>query len=345
MLNPKMTHYFYQKDGSVYGPFTKEEIISMGLPNDIYVWRKGLDSWRQLNKLAEFKNSKPRKHLILTLSIIFTVIIGVILSVYVVNHISKTDSSDVVDEHLLVELNKDLPMDIGSLGTLVSITSSGNIVNYNILVDGDKSIIDFYRSKSESFKTIFLLGLCSVEGQGYDMHSGAYALAENEVCMRLNIKNAYNDCTSILITGDEALKFISLYKKSPIEAVRESLEIECNLYNLTSAETIESIFNAEGIALNSCSIENTSVVFEYVVDESVYDLDLLKLQFKDSMVIETLLGEWTQDIDMLQLINRICIANSSITIKYRGAKTNRIVTMHIPYDLMKSYSTYPYFKK
>jgi hypothetical protein len=63
------------------------------------------------------------------------------------------------------------------------------------------------------------------------------------------------------------------------------------------------------------------------------------------MVIETLLGEWTQDIDMLQLINRICIANSSITIKYRGAKTNRIVTMHIPYDLMKSYSTYPYFKK
>ena len=55
-----MKQYYYQKDGKALGPFSKEEIIGLGLNAGTYVWYTGLEMWVKIETVPELQMIKRR---------------------------------------------------------------------------------------------------------------------------------------------------------------------------------------------------------------------------------------------------------------------------------------------
>lgn len=79
-----MKQYYYQKNGKSYGPLSVDDIKTLGLSDETYIWYDGLDAWIPISESPDFKRcytkENKRKFPIIIILCIITMGILVVIS-------------------------------------------------------------------------------------------------------------------------------------------------------------------------------------------------------------------------------------------------------------------------
>jgi len=274
----------------------------------------------------------------------------IIVVIAVVSSLPKNRNTTFKNEDINIAgqikaLNYDLPRDIGTIGSLESITYEDNMICYNMSVFGDSRIMDFYKENYTTFKTVMLYSFALLNGQ----NNNATRLAEFEAAKGIGTKwviKISDDCfISWQATGKELLEFIKEKETNPTDIVADLLDFQIELTNYQlSTVTSNSLadFNEEGIYFKSISHTNNDVIMTYILDESLYLIDNIIENSKDHEFIKELAYELTLDPDMQELINLISISHSNIIIRYQGNKSYKYADLKITYEILKKHSQVPH---
>ena len=243
------------------------------------------------------------------------------------------------------ELNYDLPRNIGTIGTLDSITYHKRNICYNLTVYGDASIYDFYRAHYQDYHNVFLYGFATLNGQ----NGNGTTLAEYYKVKKIGTSATVYFPNHQSLTWDfspsEPLEFIQSYYGTPTDALGRVLDFHIALanYNCYSITTNSiSQLSDEGIALNSVEHIDNDVVWNWDVDENLYDVKILSANLQRDDSAELFIEEYAEDPDFQELINLISIAHANIVIRYRGMTNGQVAEIQIPYSLIKQYSQVPH---
>lgn len=253
----------------------------------------------------------------------------------------------------LPELNKDLPRPIGSIGTLERISFKDHCFVYEMTVKGDSKVIDFYKEKHDNFKTILTYSFLTMDGQGMKATQLARYNKEKGIGIKCVISASNRDSVEWEFKPDELLNLRNSISSAPGEAMAKALSMQVELINAQiqaergNIDIISVVTNAlsgtedEGILLKDISSNQSTVIFTYLINDDMYDLELIDKGAKMPESKINIIEELATDSDCQELINMISIAHSSIVIRYIGVKSNDTIEITIPYQIVKRYSEVP----
>lgn len=278
-------------------------------------------------------------------SCIVIIVIIAIVSSLPKNRNATFKNEDIDIARQIKALNCDLPRDIGTIGSLESITYEDNMICYNMSILGDSSIMDFYKENYTAFKTVMLYSFALLDGQNNNATRLAEFEADKGIGTKWVIKTSDDRSISWQATGKELLEFIEKKESNPTDIVADLLDFQIELTNYQlSTVTSNSLvdFNEEGIYFKSISHTNNDVIMTYILDESLYIIDNIIENSKDPGFIQELAYELTLDPDMQELINLISISHSNIIIRYQGNKSYKYADLKITYEILKKHSKVPH---
>ena len=255
-----------------------------------------------------------------------------------------TSNEEAIIREGISALNDGLPRPIGTIGTLDSITYNKKSISYNMSVFGDPSIYGFYREHYQDLHEVLLYSLATLNGQNGNATMLAEFLKEKSVGLKTTIFFSNKESLTWDLSPSDLIEFINSYNGTPTEAMRAVLDFHIALANYScSTTTSNSIdeLSEEGMVLLSIEHQDNTIIWNWGVDESWYDIEELSNSFQNEGFAEMFVEEIIQDPDVQELINIISISHSNISFRYKGLSSNNMAEIVIPYTVIKRYSQVP----
>jgi len=228
------------------------------------------------------------------------------------------------------EWNSDLPRTIGTIGTMDSIVYREKTIIYNMTVFGDNRIKDIYTQHYDEFKDILKYSILAMNGQRNMGNIFISILNQKELKLGIRIYTQDGDVTEWLMPGSELKSFAESCKVSPTTALRTTIDMQIEIASINLPVRKEDIHDPiKSVALNSflgeidesCLPQSIShigndIVFEYNVDENVYDLKEMEKNKDDVTTLEALASSLTEDADVHEFYGIIVLSHSNFVITY-----------------------------
>lgn len=255
---------------------------------------------------------------------------------------------------LLVELNADLPREIGTIGIQDSITFENNTLIFHHTVQGGEMIKGFYEEHYAKYKEVLKYALVSLNGQCNNGYKFAQIFFYKGFNACVSINTGYGEPVSWTITGKELKAFVDSCKLNPSEALKTSIDMELMMLNMTLPINGKKTPNVGSVVTNSlvgdfdkyCLLMSVrckdNFIFLYFdVDEKNYDLNVLKNNAKDINYVENLTRVLSEDKDFQEFLGMLALSHSDLGIIYKGRKTKKTVSIVIPYTILCKYCSVP----
>ena len=241
-------------------------------------------------------------------------------------------------------LNDDLPRQLGTIGTLDAIRYQNRAICYDMTVFGDPSIIEFYRSHYDEFRTVALYSFSTLNGQNGNANKLAEYCKAKKIGTKTTIVFADNESISWDFAPNELYDFLLSYKGTPTDAMRTVLDFNIALANYqcsnVATNSIESLSD-EGIVLISLEHKDSDIIWTWSVDEHQYSIKDLSTSFQIQDAATVILGELVTDPDVQELVNLISISHSNMILRYKGYTSGKVAELYIPYSVLKHHSQVP----
>ena len=272
----------------------------------------------------------------------------VVIAVIVMWNLPKDRISgeELMQIHMgFARINKNLPMDVGTVGTLDSMYFSNRSICYDMTVYGDESVIEFYAAHKKQFRSLCFLSYATLNGQnGNGTKLARFQKAQNVGTIFNVFSKKSGDSFSMSFTPDEILNFLESFSGTPTDAMADVIDMQIELANQEinniSSNSLASTLG-EGLSLKSLSRKGLDIVWTYLVDESYYDIQVLKENSRDDVIIDALAHDFVIDPDCQALVNSLSISHSNLVLRYEGSTSHECATFRIPYSILKKYSQVP----
>ena len=282
----------------------------------------------------------------------------VVLSMIVVSTLPKTKltlSTRLEIEESLKDVNSDLPRKIGTIGWLNSILLEDNSIVYNLSVNGDKSIDSIYDQNYTDFHTMILYSIVTLNGQQEGGRLLAYFLDSKGINMKCMITTPSQRTFEWNIPPQEMLAFVDSCKKNPTEALYTVIDMHVKLTKIQLPAVCDSLGELRTIPLNAISSssfsaddilldithENNDIIIEYLLSEKDFSCKELKNRVDDEKLINALALELSKDEDFSELLNILALSHSNLILRYTGVLSKSIITVEIPYLVIRKYCKIP----
>lgn len=291
---------------------------------------------------------------------ILLVVIGLVLGIFIAQNSPKPQLTVYENSKIrtsISQINSTLPRKIGTIGSLDSVIYRNKTIIYSISVVGDAGIKDVYRRNYNDFKDILKYSTIIANGHGNMGDIFAFILDQKGLYVEYRIYTRDGDVTAWRMSGHELKDFVDNCKENPTTALKKTIEIQIEISNLSLPITVEDIQNPiKTVALNSLlngidasclplgiSQIKDDIMFKYDVDENIIDLDELESMSEKTEDLDIFASSLTEDADLQEFINLIVISHSNLVITYIGRNTNKIVSVKLPYSLLKKHSKIPHY--
>lgn len=258
-------------------------------------------------------------------------------------------------EESLKYINSDLPRKIGTIGWLNSILFQDNSIVYNFSVNGDKSIDSIYIQNYNDFQTMLLYSIVSLNGQQNKGTLLASFFNAKGVNMRCLITTPSKRTFEWNILPEEILSFVNSCKKSPTDALYAVIDMHIKLAQIQLPAICDSLGKLRTISLNAISSssfslddilfdikhENNDIIIEYLSSENDISYKELKNRVDDEEFINAFALELSKDEDFCEFLNILALSHSNLILRYTGALSKSILTVEIPYLVIRKYCKIP----
>ena len=255
---------------------------------------------------------------------------------------------------MIVGLNDDLPMEIGTIGYLDSIKNVGQTIFYIMSVKGDNGIKQVYTENYDEFKELLKYTIVILNGQK-DMGSKlATILDKKGLDMGVRIYPPNKDYTEWRFTGSELKDFVESCRLNPTEALHQVIDMEIKIANLDlpmkpgdstpiRSVTLNSIEadGDDGFLLQSVTHVGNTITFLYDVDEKVQDIDVMIENSDNEQYLENLAAILAEDADIKAFFGLVAISHSNILFRCVGRTSGKVAEIALPYGLLRKYSKVP----
>lgn len=286
---------------------------------------------------------------------LYVVVLSLFVGIFIASNMSKSIYEKNNVDKAISLCNSDLPRKIGTIGTLDSIVCHGGTIIYNITVFGDNRIKDIYRKNYDKFKDILKYSIASMNGQRNMGNLFSSILDTNGLNLGVRIYTQDGDVTEWSMPGSELSDFMEACHLSPTTALGNIIDMHVEIANIHLPVKIEDIRDPiKSVVLNSflgeldesclpISISHVGedIIFKYNVAEDSIDLDELDKIKGNSNALELFASSLVEDEDVQEFLGIIAISHSNIIITYEGRNTNKIVSIRIPYSILKKYCKVP----
>ncbi len=287
-------------------------------------------------------------------------VVGLFIGIFIAINAPKSSLTIYEESDLqkaVRDWNSDLPRTIGTIGTMDSIVYRGKTIIYNMTVFGDNRIKDIYTQHYGEFKDILKYSILAMNGQRNMGNIFISILNQKELKLGIRIYTQDGDVTEWLMPGSELKSFAESCKVSPTTALRTTIDMQIEIASINLPVRKEDIHDPiKSVALNSflgeidesCLPQSIShigndIVFEYNVDENVYDLKEMEKIKDDVTTLEALASSLTEDADVHEFYGIIVLSHSNFVITYNGRNTQKSVSIRLPYHILKKYCKVPQY--
>lgn len=288
------------------------------------------------------------------------VIVGLFIGVLIAMNMPKPSMTIYEEGELergVRETNSDLPRKIGTIGILDSIVYHNRTIIYNLTVFGDSRIKEIYKANYNEFKDMLKYSVLILNGQRNRGDEFSSLLKEKELNYGARIYTRDGESTEWNISGSELDAFVKFCKETPTEALRTVIDMHLKIANLDLPISIEDVRNPmKSVALNtilgdldeSCLLQAVShigkdILFEYSVDENVIDLVELEKYKDDPYALDFLASTLARDEDIREFFGIMALSHSNCVFCYEGRKSHKIVSIRIPYSIIKKHCKIPQY--
>lgn len=287
------------------------------------------------------------------------IVVVLFIGVFVASNAPKASMTIFEENDLrsaVRSMNSDLPRTIGTIGTMDSITYHNKTIIYNITVFGDNGIKKVYKQHYNEFEDILKYSLLSMNGQHgmADMFFSALDKKDLSLCFRVYTQDS--DVTIWNMPGKKLREFAEACKVSPTTALRTTIEMQIEIANLQLPvkpeelhDSIRSVvLNAflgdldENLLPQAVSHEGEDIVFEYNVNEKVYDINELE-NIDNPQTLDFIVSTLIEDADFHEFLDLVALSHSNLVIKYEGRNSHKKVSISIPYSIVKKYCKVPQY--
>lgn len=257
---------------------------------------------------------------------------------------------------IIAECNADLPLEIGTIGYLDSMSFADETITYAVSVKGDDRIMQVYSDNYDEFKDMLKYSFIEMNGQRNLGNTFAHSLKAKGLDICFKVYTESNKSKSWTITGREIREFVDSCKSSPTTALKRVIDMQIQIANLKIPVTTSDSPKATTVAINSivgdtkdesCLLqsikyEGNNLLFEYKVnEEGVKNIERLKDREEDLDFMDAFVQELAQDKDVLEFIGMLVISHSNMVLVYRESKSNEQISIELPYTILRNHCKVP----
>ncbi len=294
---------------------------------------------------------KRFKYFLAAVSIALT--IGII---YVINapKPAMTVYDNIELEKIVRNLNSNLPREIGTIGTLDSLTYTEKTLTYNISINGDSRIKQVYKEHYDDFEDLLKYSLVVMNGQNNMGEKYADFFSNKELNLGFRVYTADGDATFWKMTGKELKNFVDSCKMSPTTALRTVIDAQIAIANIDLPIRPDDLTNTKTVALNSiigdldesCLLQSikhveNDIIFVYNVDEKDFDIDQIGNTFDNEENLDNFAEAMTEDADFQEFLGLLAISHSNLIIQYDGRTSHKTASIRIPFSTLRKYCKVP----
>ena len=257
-------------------------------------------------------------------------------------------------EKMVRNLNSDLPREIGTIGTLDSITYTKKTLTYNLSVYGDTRIKQVYKEHYDDFEDLLKYSLVAMNGQRSMGEKFAEVLNNKELNMGFRVYTADGDAMLWKMTGKELKDFVDSCKMSPTTALRTTIDMQIAIANLDLPVRPDDLTNTKSVTLNSLlgdldesclpqSITHVEddIIIVYNIDEKDFDIDQIGNTFDNEENLDNFAEAMTKDADVREFFGLLAISHSNLVIQYEGRTSHKTASIRIPFSILRKYCKVP----
>jgi hypothetical protein len=287
-------------------------------------------------------------------------VIGLFVGILIAMSVSRPSMTMYEEAELsntISNWNSDLPRNIGTIGTMDSIVYHERTIICNITVFGDNSIKEVYKQHYDEFKEILKYSLLTMNGQHNMGNMFSSVLDKKELYLGFRVYTQDGEATEWRMPGCELKEFMKTCQMSPTTALKTAIDMQIEIANIHLPIKVEDVRNPiKSVALNSIlghldesclpkaiSHIGEDIIFEYNVSEDSIDIDGIDKIKDDSNAIELFASSLIEDEDVHEFLGIIAISHSNIVVTYEGRKTHKVVSIRIPYFVLKKYCKVPQY--
>lgn len=255
---------------------------------------------------------------------------------------------------MIAGLNADLPRDVGTIGRLDSLSLEDKAITYSMSVNGDEQIMQFYADNHDEFKDILKYAFIEMNGQRNMGSTFLHALKTKDLSIRVKIYTTKSKFEQWDITGEELSAFIDSCKLTPTKALQTVIDMQVKFANMKLPVSDKDtrlvtnvVTNSIGSDSQDCSLyaikhEGEDIFFEYKINKkNMKDLESVKDRFEDLNFLDAYAQELAQDKDMREFMGSFAIAHSNMVLVYREDKSNKKVSIKLPYTVLRDHCVVP----
>lgn len=257
---------------------------------------------------------------------------------------------------IIAECNADLPLEIGTIGYLDSMSFADETITYAVSVKGDDRIMQVYSDNYDEFKDMLKYSFIEMNGQRNLGNTFAHSLKAKGLDICFKVYTESNKSKSWTITGREIREFVDSCKSSPTTALKRVIDMQIQIANLKIPVTTSDSPKATTVAINSivgdtkdesCLLqsikyEGNNLLFEYKVnEEGVKNIERLKDREEDLDFMDAFVQELAQDKDVQEFIGMLVISHSNMVLVYRESKSNEQISIELPYTILRNHCKVP----
>lgn len=218
------------------------------------------------------------------------------------------------------DANKDCPLSMGEMGEVSSITLEGENVVFSYSIDEQYVDIDALSENGETIKSSIISALSQSSKEMFvemDKENAGLVLnlvgkTSKKTC---TLKISPEECKSILKSINDGTS------DTPIETLKKQIEAT----NVQLPMTIE-----EGLVLYEMTLEGDYAVYNYNVDESMYDINTMEQNKEQTKAeIKAMLTSGS-DMALEKFVKSCKNANKGIAYKYIGSNSGKSYQINFP---------------
>ena len=229
-------------------------------------------------------------------------------------------------------------------------------ITYAVSVKGGEKIMQVYFENYDDFKETLKYGFIEMNGQRNLGSVFAYFLEDKGINICFKVSTEGQIPMSWNITGKELRVFVDSCKLSPTAALHRVIDMQIKIANLKLPMTTVETKHATTVAINSLMGDVTDESFllqaikhkgrdllvEYKInDDAMKYAKYLNERQNDLDFMDTLVQGLVQDKDMLEFMGMLTITHSNIVLVYQGDTSKKIVTIRIPYTILRNHCKVP----
>ena len=261
-------------------------------------------------------------------------------------------------QYVLEKGNKDLPLEVGTIGYLDSISFSDETLICVFRVKGNDKIMQIYADNYNEFKDMQKYLFTKMNGNRHFSENLMHFVEAKGINLCVKVYTETKKSMTWYITNKELKSFSDSCKQSPTATLQKVIDMQLKIANLELPLTPNDTKQVSSIATNSligdsidenCLLQSIThkwndIFFEYKIsDFEIKDIERLEEKQDDLDFIDALVQDFSQDKDMLEFIDMLVISRSNMILVYQCHKNSfkKQVTIKIPYQILRKHCHVP----